>query len=451
MERKEIAIDLLLLSNENPRLEPAFSEDESITNMVKEQGDKLVVLASDIVQFGLNPMDTIGVYPSDTYVGYYEVGEGNRRLCALKLLIDPNRISLINPNMSNKFKELAKNFTVPQNIEVGVFKNELDMRHWMELRHMGEQGGKGLTKWDSVQKMRFQKSQSGQDILLDFWTWMIENDILTEDEVLRVTKTNWQRVLRDKYYPFLKIYENGRYNVNQSDIEVFTERIRCIQKNLAGQTVAIVYDQEKIEDFYNFVSIELYGIPYKQVVENETEQILIKVEPKDTPVNVEKNGNKLTGKDKQPEINEKTTEEVSRDLFNNCSTIIPFNYKIRTSNMRLNKIINELKRLNPDYFPNACGTLLRTLFELSAKVFLENETKVDQTEVHFQDAIRAAANTLREKGRITNDQHSSILKDIDNLRKIFNGYMHNTDGYPNGLALKDFFKSHVTFIRECLM
>ena len=85
-----------------------------------------------------------------------------------------------------------------------------------------------------------------------------------------------------------------------------------------------------------------------------------------------KNDDIKVGSDKQYSTH---THNNSRDVFNNCSTIIPYAYRIHSSNMRLNKIINELKRLNPDEYPNACGTLLRTLFELSSKVFLEKEEK----------------------------------------------------------------------------
>lgn len=61
---------------------------------------------------------------------------------------------------------------------------------------MGEQSGKGLSKWNSVQKARFNRMQTGSDVLLDFWDWMLANNILSNKEIFRVTKTNWQRVLR---------------------------------------------------------------------------------------------------------------------------------------------------------------------------------------------------------------------------------------------------------------
>lgn len=465
MIRKELPVHLLLLSDDNPRLDKSFGEDDAIAKMIDNQNDKLIELTKDICQFGINPLETIGVYPSEQYEGYYEVGEGNRRICALKLLNDPERIAEVNPGIYSKIKDLSNNFSAPDSIEVCIFKNETEIRHWMEVRHMGEQNGKGLSKWNSVQKSRFMRMQTGSDALLDFWDWMIEKGILTDQEIKGVTKTNWQRILREKYYPFLKLIFDQKYLVLDSDIPVFMERIRCIQKHLKGQTVAIVYDQAKIDEFYNTISKELYGLSYLDVIEKDT--------PLDSGSDLDDgsvientnnigsllDGNNSTSNQQGLEQIDDTTNNTNennnqnrphRDVFNNSLTIIPYGYKIRTSNMRLNKIIMELKKLNPDEYPNACGTILRALFELSAKVFLENSTGEDHTAVEFNQAIKKAADLLRNQRRLSNDQHSSIIQERDNLRKIFNGYMHNTDAYPSSMALKNIFMSHKVFIEECL-
>ncbi len=463
MKREIISIDLLLLSDGNPRLDPSLGEDEAVYNMVMDQNDKLLELASDIVEYGLNPLDTIGVYPSETYQGFYEVGEGNRRVCALKLLISPERIQHINNNLYLKFLSLSKTYNAPDTIEVCVFDSEISIRHWMEIRHMGEQSGKGLSKWNSVQKARFNRMQTGSDALLDFWDWMIEKGILTNEQIFNVTKTNWQRILREKYFPFLKVQYDENYSVLPENIDVFSERIKAIQEKLDGQTVAIVYDQIRIEEFYNSISNMLYGKSYEEVVREESNQVNISLQQNsnteydnagaiaDSQVDSLSNSNSSENDNESGTPTVLNTEHnTGRDIFNGCVTIIPYSYSIRTDNMRLNKIINELKRINADVFPNACGTLLRTLFELSAKVYLEKYDGSDHTETEFSPAIKQAANHLRQQGRINNSQHSSIYSDIDNLRKIFNGYMHNTESYPSSEALKNFFKCHRVFIQECL-
>lgn len=457
MKREQISIDLLLLYDGNPRLEPSLGEDDAIDKMVKDQRNKLYELAVDITQYGLNPLDTIGIFPSEMYPGYYEVGEGNRRICALKLLKTPGRLQQINQSMYNKFAELSKEYSVIENIDVCIFENELELRHWMEIRHMGEQDGKGLSKWDSVQKSRFNRKQTGADALLDFWDWMVEEGILSNDEILQVTKTNWQRILREKYFPFLRIQYDGQFTVLEKDKSDFMDRIRSVQKALSGQTVAIVYDQVRIEEFYNDVSNMLYGKNYQDIIDEESNQITIPETHQKAFMEI--NGDNTDEEYKNTNVTVSIDESsltttnkgvIGRDLFNGCETVIPYGYNIRTANMRLNKIINELKRLNADVFPNACGTLLRTLFELSAKVYLEKETNIDQTDIKFEQAIKSAANQLRNHTRISNGQHSAIINDVDNLRKIFNGYMHNTDGYPSSAELKNFFKAHKIFIEECL-
>ena len=463
MKKVNMPIDLLILSDGNPRLEPSLGENEAIYNMVFDQNDKLYELALDIVEYGLNPLEIMGVYPSETYDGFYEVGEGNRRLCALKLLINPDRIRYINPSLYSKFKNLSKEYFSPPSIDVVVFDDVNAMNHWMEIRHMGEQKGKGLSKWNSVQKSRYLQNQTGKDDLMDFWDWMISECILSKEEIYQVTKTNWQRILREKYFDFLKINYNDGYYVLPNDINTFTERIKAVQKELAGQTVAIVYDKSKIEEFYNLIANKLYGKTYCEVIAEEDAQETIEhidihelcnndclcnnnADTTESNYGFDNNVAVALKEDNK----ESDTQSIGRDVFNGCATIIPYGYSIRTENMRLNKIINELKRINADDFPNACGTLLRALFELSAKVYLEKQTGDDFTGIEFAIVIRKAANELRSQLRINNSEHSAIVSEIDNLRKIFNGYMHNTDGYPSSESLKNFFKCHRVFIQECL-
>lgn len=465
MRREIIEFSKIILSVENPRLEVSFCEEEAISKMVADQREKLVELASDIALYGLNPLDSVAVFPSEVYQGYFEVAEGNRRICTLKLLENPGLIGTQYSGLRSKIEQLAENYYVPTELEVVVFEEEQDVRHWMELRHMGEQCGKGLSKWNSVQKMRFQKKQTGSDALLDFWTWMDENKILTFQQIMDVTKTNWQRILREAYFPFLKINFDGKYHVAPKDLQVFADCIREIQRRLAGQTVGIVYDQQRIDEFYNKMSQEMYGLPYSDVVESEkgSDQLHIEEGPmpdtSDTPEENEQDIPSTTPANNIIPDNNAPTDSTgdapqppatARDIFNGCKTIIPYSHSVRSSNMRVNKIIHELKELDPDQYPNACGTLLRTLFELSAKVFLEKQTGEDKTAVEFQQAIRSAANQLRGLGRLSNEEHSAILKDIDSLRTIFNGYMHNTDVYPSSMALKNLFKAHVVFLTECL-
>ena len=78
-----INIDNLKLSLDNPRLTDSQNELEEIEKMLSDQGKKLLNLAEDIIENGLNPLDIIAVYPSIEEKGKYIVAEGNRRVTAM--------------------------------------------------------------------------------------------------------------------------------------------------------------------------------------------------------------------------------------------------------------------------------------------------------------------------------------------------------------------------------
>ena len=87
--RKTIRTVDLCLALDNPRLTDSQDENEELQKIVNEQKQKIVVLAEDIIDHGLNPLDTVAVYPSEIREGKYIVAEGNRRIAAIKILNDP--------------------------------------------------------------------------------------------------------------------------------------------------------------------------------------------------------------------------------------------------------------------------------------------------------------------------------------------------------------------------
>ena len=125
---------------------------------------------------------------------------------------------------------------------------------------MGEQKGKGVSKWNSIQKERFDKKIRGDSRLLDFWADLEKYKVLEYDQIMSITKTNWERILREVGISFLGIHKSGqKLVIPMDDLEEFTKKMRCVHKRLANQTVGIVYDQDKIDAFFDDVSMELYG------------------------------------------------------------------------------------------------------------------------------------------------------------------------------------------------
>lgn len=152
-----------------------------------------------------------------------------------------------------------------------------------------------------------------------------------------------QRILREKYFPFLKIKYDGNYSVLPKDIDIFTERIKAIQQKLDGQTVATVYDQIRIEEFFNSISNMLYGRPYQDVMNEESEQVSI-LTTEDTDVANDDKGQSSGNPASRYNSNNDTaisvdeannsflpsannSQTIGRDVFNGCATIIPYSYR----------------------------------------------------------------------------------------------------------------------------
>ena len=92
LHTEKIKIANLQLDLKNFRFEEQHSQKEAIETMIADQKNKLVTLAKDIVENGLNPTDLIMVVRMPEGKNQYKVLEGNRRVTCLKLIFNQNLI-----------------------------------------------------------------------------------------------------------------------------------------------------------------------------------------------------------------------------------------------------------------------------------------------------------------------------------------------------------------------
>lgn len=147
----------IYLDDENPRHEPINDQQAIFSYLIN---DELVKpLAKDISQEGLSPLDLPAVM--ENHYGQYIALEGNRRLCATKLLLDPEKA----PDSSKKyFKKLAEEAKeIPKKVRCIIFDNREDADTWIDRKHNGLQGGIGTKDWDAEQKVRRNKRNNKAD------------------------------------------------------------------------------------------------------------------------------------------------------------------------------------------------------------------------------------------------------------------------------------------------
>ncbi len=251
--QKVLKLSEIRLYLDNPRLSKSENEEESLYKIVEDQQRKIVQIAKDITKFGLSPLDGLAVFP-DPEKGYYQVAEGNRRITALKLLENPHLIEGKYPSIAKEISQIDGRKKIDfDRINVIAFPSENDpnLIHAIELRHSGEQNGIGTVKWNSKQKGRFDYRVHGKANLVIFLDFLENEGILTSQQIVSVTKTNWERILRPVGLDFFRLLkESSTYKILPGCKDEFTQKIRLVADTLRGQTVGLVYGQKEIEEFF---------------------------------------------------------------------------------------------------------------------------------------------------------------------------------------------------------
>lgn len=149
MEIQSIPVEKIYLDLANPRHEEVKSEREAIEYLLREE--QVMSLAADIKKNKVSVLNVLALVKEKN--GNFTVIEGNRRICALKLLADHS----LAPNEAIK-KKLAglKGNHVPTTVNAVVYKSRKDkeLLLWRERAHGGPDGGRGQRPWNAEQKAR---------------------------------------------------------------------------------------------------------------------------------------------------------------------------------------------------------------------------------------------------------------------------------------------------------
>ena len=149
---------------------PRFAKLDSQSKIIKHLCEKEYVyaIAKDIVKYGLNPLEIFALIPDKTSESVYIVAEGNRRLCAMKLLNDPELAP--NSTLKKDFAELSKEWDEVELLPSIVFQSREDVKIWLDRIHAGLQGGIGRKSWNAEQITRFSGSNKNRlaQAILDF-------------------------------------------------------------------------------------------------------------------------------------------------------------------------------------------------------------------------------------------------------------------------------------------
>ena len=259
---RTIPLDKLCLDLRNPRHIPCTDEREAIQHLCDDE--QIWELAKDIAAEGLNPLVQFAVIRGQdgNRKSYYIVGDGNRRVCALKILTKPG---LAPWSGKTRYEDMAKGWTPITELPCVIFEDMDDLHLWRDRNHHGPAGGKGQKPWNSEQKARDMGERSPNRMALKFLDYAEVKGWISHDK-RRGKLTTVQRYLSNlqmqKALGLPREYTTGELLPGIPDSEFRSRSRRFIFDLLDG----------KIHSRHNKVTIDPYAHQLGNLVEvvNET-------------------------------------------------------------------------------------------------------------------------------------------------------------------------------------
>lgn len=390
--RRDVPINRLHLDPENPRHDPIADEDKIIAQLFKSEG--VINMVRHIAEFGVNPLEYIGVVEMKDNRGHFVVVEGNRRTCALKVLRDPRKAP--SPKYVKQIEELAKGTTVPTHLPVIIFPSREAARPWMSLRHLGPQGGAGMKPWSAAQKARFSMGRSPDELALSILDRAAKAEWLTHAEREAIGLTTLTRYLSNPVVrSALGLGSRSKliYTHEPSEVdEALKQFLRdAIPK---GDRTPLVHSRSKKGEREAYGrSIHTRGLAPRTSLDEPT-----------TPP--------------PPALDLATRRRRSQKHPDDRQTVIPSDFSIHCHDRNLLRLVKELKTLRPeDGFEFSANYVLRAVIErilyLYAKKVGKHSSGMKDTQL-----INACALALKADG--VSDRDTKIMRlAISNLDREY--------------------------------
>lgn len=374
-KRDTVAISKLHFDHTNPRHGPLDAEKEIIAHLLKdEKADKI---AESIANLGsVSPLDILAVVEHEEIAGHYVVLEGNRRLCALKILRDPRKAPT--PALQRKIEAyVASGRAIPKELEVAVFNSVDDAMPWIDMRHLGEQDGVGTRAWGTEAKSR-QATRRG---LVDPNRWALgvleyatARGIVTAEERGRLAPTTLTRYLNNPVFR----HQMGLSDTGPLSSDVPQDQFdRAIERFLHDALPTGNDELPRVNSRTDAADRKSYLKDLMSEGALPTDR-LPKAVPLTTAAPKQKRGPKLSDPAKRPSI-------VTGD----------FKYSFADDNV-LSRIFRELRNVDVATFPFSANYLLRAFVERLMHRYAKKHG-VPRHNIKLHDLIDKIVEDLKKK------------------------------------------------------
>lgn len=468
---KPYSVTSLQLDTRNPRL-PESDDERSQRDLIAElvEHEKVHDLAKSIVDKGFYPVEALIVVEE---ASKKVVVEGNRRLTALKLLINPDLAPVTD---QKKFRLLSERAPLTQLNKVKVLiapsrsaaapiimgkHTRPQIEGWkpnMRAKFCKQLIDSGMTVHDIADEYAIAPSEIS-DLLQSHEMYSLACHLDLPEEIAKLVRnprefpvTNLDRIYRNsEVAKFLGIhFDSDKQLIGSINPDEFKKGFSKIVTDVATGDVdsRSLNSTTEIKEYLNSFGSAKPNTKTKGVFNSET--ILRGTPPP---------------KQKTPSRKKVAKKKVAKK----STSIIPSSIRCELDSKRICDIFDELKKLRVEQYPNSVSMMLRTLVEMSLANYLEKSGKLSaltkqqqkskgkgknwhptlkqmMNYVIQEDAdMKLNPNAMKSLSKLTSDRESMFSVDA------LDYFVHNQFYHPTEAQLRGFWEALEPVLRITLV
>lgn len=432
-ETLQIAFSNLLLDAENPRLpQPNTSQREALQELARHSPKKLLVLAKDIAENGLNLADLPIAMPFKDDRNRYVILEGNRRLAALKSLENPDLLDgIFNSVLLKQLRGYSKQYRdVPIDSTLClVVKDRIEAQHWIELRHTGQNEGAGIIPWGSEESARFRVRSGELPIHSQVLNFLEQEGFLKPVERRDVPATSFKRLLGTP-----EVRQKLGITVKDGKIKLLASRqkvgkaLRHVAKDLlSGKTkTEHIYTKQKRIKYAN-------SLPRNVVVKPTSREAV------DLPT-------------PDADLPAKRKRSAPRKKRRKRDKLIPSDCVLSIPVGRICDIEDEFNTLSLENHTNAISVLFRVFLELSVDQYIEKHKLSAKSKPDLRAKMTTVVNDLLSRSKLTRTQAQPVRRACQKDSflapsiTLMHAFIHNPNIFPTPSDLRAHWDSLQPFM-----
>lgn len=385
LESKQVSVSNIYLDLNNYRHEPLNSEPIAIAHLLAEQD--VLPLARHIASKGrTSPLELMALVPHPKVKNAFITAEGNRRLCALKLLQDPDKAD----TEAHKaiFRELQSTLHAPIDAVAAIIFPDMESANpWVELRHDAPPGV-GTKRWESADRARFNREQgrgnTPNQLALALLEYAKARQLLPDADLTRLRGqiTTLTRFLSTPdVRSALGIASNRELLINASTEEFERAATQFLRDALASDSKVNSRTSSPMRKTY---SEDFRARGYSP----DTRTPDARAPGADTPP-----------APAQAPISQRGSTPTVRNRRNrdNDKFVIPGGYVARVDDAVFQRLFRELRQVDAEAFSFSATYLLRALIERAAHLFIHKHN-IQPVPEALHTKLQRVAEKLKEQG-----------------------------------------------------